>query len=320
VLTEGSRARPAAVCVGVPTWNRPVWVREAVESVLAQTFTDFRVVVSDNASEPDVRADVARWVRELGDPRVEFHQQEVNEGEYGQGRFLIAACREPYFTMLHDDDRMEPTHLADAHRRLSSEPDLLCFFANSYIFDENGERWPAMMKRMRRHQSRYSLREGRVAMRGSLMRCGLVPISGTVFPTERLRASRFAQDGTGCYPFEFDVLLRVCANGGDAWYSRSESIGFRFHRNAMRNYLDSWSNPDVVSRFLEILERYRFDGYDEWTRRWLVATMHALDARIRMRASDRRGARATLGRGMRSFPFARRLWTVGLPSVLGWRR
>ncbi|MEZ5977448.1 MAG: glycosyltransferase family 2 protein [Planctomycetota bacterium] len=310
----------ARVFVGVPTWNRPVWVREAVESVRAQTLRDVRVVVSDNASEPEVRAEVAAWVRSLDDPRVEFHQQEVNEGEYGQARYFASAVREPYFAMLHDDDRMEPNHLANALERLEPDPSLLCFFANSYIFDEEGERWPAMMRRMRRHQSRERLADGPVEMRGPLMRCGLVPISGTVFPTRRIRETRFGEGGTGCYPFEFDVLLRICEDGGNAWYSREESIGFRFHRNAMRNYLDSWSNPDVVRRFIDILERRHFDGRDERTRRWLVATMLAFDARIRMRAGDRAGGRASLARGVRSHPFARRLWTVALPSLLGFDR
>ena len=37
------------ITVGIPTFNRAGWLREAIESVLAQTFTSFRLIVSDNA-------------------------------------------------------------------------------------------------------------------------------------------------------------------------------------------------------------------------------------------------------------------------------
>ena len=72
-------------------------------------------------------------------------------------------------------------------------------------------------------------------MLGPLMRCGFTPISGTLFPTRRLRETGFAQEGTGCYPFEFDVLLRLCERGGRAYYTREELIGFRFHTTSRLN-------------------------------------------------------------------------------------
>ena len=63
----------ARVFVGIPTLNRPQWVQDAVNSVCAQTLDDFRLVVSDNASDGDAPDVVADFVRKLADPRVRFH-------------------------------------------------------------------------------------------------------------------------------------------------------------------------------------------------------------------------------------------------------
>ena len=41
------------VTIGIPTFNRSAWLKESIESVLAQTFQEFRILVSDNASTDD---------------------------------------------------------------------------------------------------------------------------------------------------------------------------------------------------------------------------------------------------------------------------
>ena len=40
---------PPLVTIGIPTFNRSAWLKESIESVLAQTFQEFRILVSDNA-------------------------------------------------------------------------------------------------------------------------------------------------------------------------------------------------------------------------------------------------------------------------------
>ena len=79
----------ARVFIGIPTLNRPLYVRDAIRSVVGQSFADFRVIVSDNVSEPEASASVERFVRELADPRFTFHRQPRDVGEYGQGRYFL---------------------------------------------------------------------------------------------------------------------------------------------------------------------------------------------------------------------------------------
>ena len=76
------------VYIGIPTVNRPQFVRETIGSVLGQTFTDFKVTVSDNCSTAEATDSVRQFVESLADDRIEFHVQTADVGEYGQGRFF----------------------------------------------------------------------------------------------------------------------------------------------------------------------------------------------------------------------------------------
>ena len=56
------------VTVGIPTYNRSDMLKQSIASVLAQSFTGFRLLVSDNASDDDT-PDV---VRSFGDARIDY--------------------------------------------------------------------------------------------------------------------------------------------------------------------------------------------------------------------------------------------------------
>src|SRR5665213_1785921 len=107
------------IFIGIPTYNRPVMVRDTILSIQAQTFGDYRVIVSDNVSDGDTADQIERFVTGLGDDRFTFVRQAENGGEYGQGRFFLrqsADCE--LFMILHDDDVLLPEYLAEGVSRL----------------------------------------------------------------------------------------------------------------------------------------------------------------------------------------------------------
>ncbi|MGH9269358.1 MAG: glycosyltransferase family 2 protein, partial [Acidimicrobiales bacterium] len=109
-----------AVSVLVPTYERPALLGRAVESVLAQTFTDFEVVVADNASGPAV----AEVVAGFGDPRIRLERAPVNRGMAANHLRCLELARGRYFTVLQDDDTMYPESLARKVAVLDGDPSL----------------------------------------------------------------------------------------------------------------------------------------------------------------------------------------------------
>ena len=107
--------------VVITTYKRPVLLAEAVESVLAQTLTDFECIVVDDASpEPPTLPD---------DPRVRLICREVNGGEAAARNTGIDAALGTYVAFLDDDDLWLPTRLADAAEAHKRAPIAVCWQA-----------------------------------------------------------------------------------------------------------------------------------------------------------------------------------------------
>lgn len=104
--------------VGIPTFNRAGLLREAIESVLGQTFSDFRLVVSDNASTDETDEVIASFA----DPRLEYVRAEENIGMIGNFNRLITLTETEFLMLLPDDDRLYPDYLSSVVEVLQQKP------------------------------------------------------------------------------------------------------------------------------------------------------------------------------------------------------
>jgi glycosyltransferase involved in cell wall biosynthesis len=105
---DSSRMR-AIVSVIIPTFNRAEYAVEAVESVFAQTFTDFEVIVIDDGSTDGTRERLASF-RDF--PNFQYSYQ-VNAGRSTARNQGIAKARGEFLLFLDSDDRLLPNALAD---------------------------------------------------------------------------------------------------------------------------------------------------------------------------------------------------------------
>lgn len=299
------------VFVGIPTRNRPGFVREAILSVLRQSHPRLRLVVSDNCSEPAAAAEVERFVLETGDPRASYHLQPADGGEYGQGRFLLGRCEEEYFVMLHDDDRLEPGHLEYAVGVLQRDPELAFLSTRQYVIDENGRELPEQTREYNEAQGRDRIREGRLDdVLDVFMRYGgLFSISGTVFRTEAVRRAGLVDaDCEGLYPFEYNVFLRQAESGAPAWFSERQLVAYRHHPGTMSNYGRPFFNRRMMGTLIRILERRRFSGRAERNRRRLLGAVCRNYGYIMYVAGERGACYRFLARAIRLYPLSPRTW------------
>jgi GT2 family glycosyltransferase len=205
------------VLIGIPTFNRPQFVTAAAGSIVAQSFTGWRAIVSDNASEPSARAAIGEFVSRLGDPRVTFHQQESNLGEYGQGRLFLKRAQElrcEFIAILHDDDVAEPQYLACAVAALDANPEMALFACNAYVMNADGARNEELTRDFDRRSQREGVPEGPFDVLSTHMACGFTPISGAFFRVSALERSGFVDDDLyGCVPFENNIFVRLGERG-----------------------------------------------------------------------------------------------------------
>jgi len=106
------------ITVGIPTFNRAALLRETIESVLGQTYRDFSLIVSDNASTDETRDVVAS----LADSRLQYVRAEENVGMIGNFNRLIGLAGTEFLMLLPDDDRLYPEYLGSVVEILQQNP------------------------------------------------------------------------------------------------------------------------------------------------------------------------------------------------------
>lgn len=123
--------------IGLPVYNGENYLAEALDSLLGQTFGDFELIVSDNAST-DGTQDVAR--RYAGrDERVHYVRQPVNRGAGWNFSETFRLARGEYFKWAAHDDLCAPEFLQRCVERLDDDPSLVLCFSRSAVIDSCGE-------------------------------------------------------------------------------------------------------------------------------------------------------------------------------------
>jgi len=122
------------VSVGLPVYNGETYLEEAIDSILAQTYDDFELVVSDNASTDRTREIVLDY-RER-DPRVRAVFHETNRGPMKNFNGVVPLSRGRYFKWAADDDVLAPTFLERCVPILEEDPDVVLAHGRTVIIDE----------------------------------------------------------------------------------------------------------------------------------------------------------------------------------------
>jgi len=98
------------VSIGMPVYNGEKTVWEALDSLLAQDFKDFELIISDNAST-DNTAEICHQYA-ARDSRVRFYRNEANIGPTANFNRLVHLARGKYFMWAADDDWWEPSYIS----------------------------------------------------------------------------------------------------------------------------------------------------------------------------------------------------------------
>lgn len=106
------------VSVIIPTYNRAALLPRAVDSVLAQTYQDFELLIVDDCSTDDTPAVIAGFA----DPRLRAIRHEQNRRQTGALNTGLAEARGEFAAFLDDDDEFTPDSLAERMALMEASP------------------------------------------------------------------------------------------------------------------------------------------------------------------------------------------------------
>lgn len=124
------------VSIGLPVYNGEKYLRKALESILAQTFKNFELIISDNASTDRTKGICQEYADK--DQRIRYYRQNQNFGAARNFNLVFELSTGEYFKWAAHDDVCAPKYLQRCVNVLDREPSVvLCYPRISYI-DEDG--------------------------------------------------------------------------------------------------------------------------------------------------------------------------------------
>ncbi len=132
-----SHSSQPLVSIGMPLYNAERYVREALDALLAQDYTNFELIISDNAST-DATESICREYA-ARDERIRYHRAESNMGAVWNFRRVFELARGEYFMWAAFDDLRAPAFLCRTVAALESNPDAVMCCTGIRVIDEEGQ-------------------------------------------------------------------------------------------------------------------------------------------------------------------------------------
>lgn len=128
---------PPRLSIGLPVYNGEDFLAEAIDSILAQTFTDFELIISDNASTDGTRTLCEAYASR--DPRVRYHRNERNIGATQNWYLVHKLSSAKYFASAAHDDAYEPEYMRACIDLLECDPTVVVCHTKSMVINERSE-------------------------------------------------------------------------------------------------------------------------------------------------------------------------------------
>jgi glycosyltransferase involved in cell wall biosynthesis len=240
------------ISIILPSFNHEKYLREAIDSVLNQSFTDFELIIWDDASSD------GSWaiIKSYSDPRIKvFRNETTKRGIYGINKAISEVTSGKYIAIHHSDDVWEPHKLKTQVDFLSAFPNIGAIFTNADAIGETSAPFAdekhfycdifAQPNRTRHQWLRFFFYHGNALCHPSVL------IRKSCYRDIGLYRYGFAQQG------DLDMWVRLCFKH-EISVLPERLVKFRV-RDGEAN--TSGNRPEVRSRliweFYQILNHYR---------------------------------------------------------------
>jgi glycosyltransferase involved in cell wall biosynthesis len=302
-----------SVTVGIPTRNRSGWLRESILSVLGQSFQDFKLIVSDNASTDDTASIVAS----LADERVEYFRAASDIGMFANVNRVIDAVTTPYLVILPDDDVLYPDYLSSAMALIDAEPSVGVVHSSFDLIAEDGRLLRAGYKLVS-GRGPVVRESGRQLIERGMRRSGIVCWTSALFRTEALSGAGGLREHEKPYA-DGPLMMRIALSHDFAcltqslvavrMHGRAESAAVAGSFNGIAYDPDETMAERLLEQRLSFLDEAKLPTAED--RRYRALAIRTFRGDTVGRLTTDVGARRSPGATLRSFVhYARRDYRV----------
>lgn len=259
------------VTIAIPTLNRAEYLRTALDSALAQSYSNIEVVVSNNACTDNT----ASVLESLGDSRLHVLEQKNTLGMMENWNACLRAASGKYFLLLSDDDVLEPTaieEMVDAFEESERQgPSLGFVYCNGKVIDQNGKTL-ALAK------------EAPVIESAQEMICAFFDGKRTPWACSILFRTEELASG---YDVRFSLMadaaqwIRIAAAHGTVRFVDRQLTRYRMHQNAtLQTCIARWHRENVMVSEFAIEELQKAGQVSDEVTQEIRKSVHRLNASI----------------------------------------
>ncbi|ESA38658.1 glycosyl transferase [Leptolyngbya sp. Heron Island J] len=215
---------PPLISVIIPTYNRPAYLKEAIASVLNQTYTNIEVIVSDDCSLESPES----IIEAFQDPRLRLRRNARNIGVGLNTTYAFVESNGKYVASLNDDDKWDERFLERLVYPLEIDPNLVLAFCDYYVMDDHGGvNWAATQKQTKK-EKRHQLQEG---IYQPFWKIGLVDQAVFTASAALIRRDAVTWDKlfeAGVF-WDYYIAYLACRSGKGAYYCPERLSYYRVH-------------------------------------------------------------------------------------------
>jgi glycosyltransferase involved in cell wall biosynthesis len=251
------------VSVVVTVYNRVQFLRNALQSVLEQTFRSFEIIVADDSNSSEIKSICDSFDR----PKIRYRSNSSPVGVALNLRAGIAEARGRYIAILNDDDAWEPDFLALLVAPLENCSERVLAFADHWMMLPDGK---IDVHRTEENTSRYrrnTLSAGELRdWEARAIIHHTVPLAmAAIFRKDAVNWKLVVGEVTGAYDFWITCLL--ASTGRPAYYIPQRLSRYRIHGSMETARRAADKNENMVFIFAKLVELGMFPQLEAALRR-----------------------------------------------------
>lgn len=237
--------------VVLTTYNRPVFLKEALEAILCQTFKEFKLYILDNGSDNETQ----KILSSINDPRIKIIRNEINSLEFVNEAFKLNDSK--YLILTHDDDIMEPNFLEEQIRLLEKDKKINLLASRINLIDEKSK----ILRKIRPRLFFTKTWNKGEFLKSYLFRGNIIPCPTIIFRSDFVKQNQLKYDWAAGPATDFHLLLKSNSHEGKIVLSRKALYRYRIHKNQASELNRIYLEFKVKKEVLKLLKTIKMERY-----------------------------------------------------------
>ncbi len=236
------------VSVCIPAYNNAAYIKETIDSILGQTYSNLELVICDDRSKDDT----VKVIEAIKDDRIKLFQNEKNLGMSGNWNHCLSKCSGEFIKLICADDMLAPDCLKKEVQALIDHPSAVLAESDTRLFDLNGK-----PKGFYKRYKTSGLTDGKKIARAGLFVKNYfgAPLANTFRKSSLKKAGGF--DSWYTYILDYDFWVKLACMG-DVYIIHEPLNYFRVRNDSNTGEVMAGDKTDdYVKEHIHLLKKYR---------------------------------------------------------------